>query len=224
MPGPWARWLAGRYRDAPNIVWSMTPEAKPEFVPILRELAAGLREGDGGRHLITFKPDPAPYSSSFIHAEKWLDFDSMQTWNRVELDLSVRHQGLQPEARQARPHGRRGLRGGLGIWISGHSLVGSPAGVLLLPGRRPSHLRAQRQLAHPSHLEEGPRRARGGANGDSQEDLPGSQGVVVAGPRPIGSCLGRADRRQGAAPGCPAPRTAGGSWSIWATRPLSPST
>ena len=33
----------------PNIVWSMTPEAKPEFVPILRELAAGLREGDGGR-------------------------------------------------------------------------------------------------------------------------------------------------------------------------------
>jgi len=57
----WAKWLAGRYKDAPNIVWSMTPEAKQEFVPILRELAAGLREGDGGRHLVTFKPDPAPY-------------------------------------------------------------------------------------------------------------------------------------------------------------------
>ena len=63
----------------------MTPEAKPEFVPILRELAAGLREGDGGTHLITFKPDPAPYSSSFIHREPWLDFDSMQTWKNVEL-------------------------------------------------------------------------------------------------------------------------------------------
>jgi hypothetical protein len=63
----------------------MTPEAKQEFVPILRELAAGLREGDGGRHLVTFKPDPAPYSSSFIHAEEWLDFNSMQTWNRVNL-------------------------------------------------------------------------------------------------------------------------------------------
>jgi hypothetical protein len=63
----------------------MTPEAKQEFVPILRELAAGLREGDGGRHLITFKPDPAPYSSSFIHDEKWLDFDSMQTWKSVHL-------------------------------------------------------------------------------------------------------------------------------------------
>jgi len=81
----WARWLAQRYQSVPNIVWSMTPEAKPEFVPILRELAAGLREGDGGAHLITFKPDPAPYSSSFIHEESWLDFNSMQTWNSVEL-------------------------------------------------------------------------------------------------------------------------------------------
>jgi len=81
----WARWLAQRYRDVPNIVWSMTPEAQPEFIPVLRELAAGLREGDGGRHLITFKPDPAPYSSSFIQDESWLDFDSMQTWASVEL-------------------------------------------------------------------------------------------------------------------------------------------
>ena len=63
----WARWLALRYKDVPTIVWSMTPEAKPEFIPVLRELAAGLREGDGGSHLITFKPDPAPYTSSFIH-------------------------------------------------------------------------------------------------------------------------------------------------------------
>ena len=81
----WARWVAQRYREAPNIVWSMTPEAKQEFVPVLRELAAGLREGDGGRHLITCKPDPSPYSSSFIHEESWLDYNCMQTWNAVEL-------------------------------------------------------------------------------------------------------------------------------------------
>jgi len=81
----WAKWVARRYKDFPNIVWSMTPEATQEFVPIIRELAAGLREGDGGRHLITFKPDPSPYSSSFIHSEEWLDFDSMQTWTWVEL-------------------------------------------------------------------------------------------------------------------------------------------
>ncbi len=81
----WAKWLGERYKDSPNIVWSMTPEARQEFVPVLRELAAGLHAGDGGRHLVTFKPDPAPYSSSFIHAEPWLDFDSMQTWNGVRL-------------------------------------------------------------------------------------------------------------------------------------------
>ncbi len=81
----WAKWLARRYKDAPHIVWSMTPEAKQEFVPVLRELAAGLHEGDGGGHLITFKPDPAPFSSSFLHDEPWLDFDSIQTWKDVEL-------------------------------------------------------------------------------------------------------------------------------------------
>ncbi len=95
---PWARWLATRYKDVPNIVWSMTPEAKDEFVPILRELAAGLHEGDGGRHLITFKPDPAPYSSSFIHGEDWLDFDSMQTWKDVKLiyPMVTNDYGLKP--------------------------------------------------------------------------------------------------------------------------------
>jgi len=81
----WAQWLAQRYRGFPNLVWSMTPEATDEFVPILRDLAAGLREGDSGAHLITFKPDPAPYTSSYIHNEDWLDFNCMQTWRSVEL-------------------------------------------------------------------------------------------------------------------------------------------
>lgn len=94
----WARWLAQRYRDVPNIVWSMTPEAQPEFVPVLRQMAAWLREGDGGSHLITFKPDPAPYSSSFIHEEPWLDYNSMQTWKSVELisPMVTHDYGLEP--------------------------------------------------------------------------------------------------------------------------------
>ncbi len=95
---PWAKWLAQRYKEVPNIVWSLIPEAKPEFVPILRELAAGLREGDGGAHLITVEPDPSPYSSSFIHGEAWLDFNSIQTWKGIELIYSmVTHDyNLQP--------------------------------------------------------------------------------------------------------------------------------
>jgi hypothetical protein len=81
---PWAAWIAHRYRDVPTIVWSMTPEAKPDFAPVVRELASGLREGDAGRHLVTFKPDPAPHPSGFLHDEPWLDFSVMQTWKWVE--------------------------------------------------------------------------------------------------------------------------------------------
>jgi hypothetical protein len=81
----WARWLSSRYKDIPGIVWSMTPEAKEEFIPVLRELASGLYEGDKGSHIITFKPDPSPFTSSFLHNESWLDFNSMQTWKSVNL-------------------------------------------------------------------------------------------------------------------------------------------
>jgi hypothetical protein len=82
---PWARWFAARYTAMPNIFWNITPEATDAFIPLIREMAAGIREVDKGRHMITFKPDPSPYSSSFMHREKWLDFDSMQTWKDVQL-------------------------------------------------------------------------------------------------------------------------------------------
>jgi hypothetical protein len=81
----WAKWLGQRYKDVPNVVWALVPEAKPSFLPITRDLADGLREGDGGRHLITVHPDPSPYSSSFLNGESWLDFNTIQTWNAVKL-------------------------------------------------------------------------------------------------------------------------------------------
>ncbi|MFB0522404.1 MAG: DUF4038 domain-containing protein [Candidatus Bathyarchaeia archaeon] len=95
---PWAKWIAQRYKNVPNIIWSMTPRANQEYVPILRELAAGLQEGDGGFHIIYFKPDPAPYSSSFIHKEPWLAFNSIQTWKSVNLiyPMVTKDYGLKP--------------------------------------------------------------------------------------------------------------------------------
>jgi hypothetical protein len=81
----WGKWIGRRYRNAPNIVWTMTPEAKDWSVPVMSGLIAGLREGDGGRHLVSAKPDPAPFSSSFYQAEPPLDFNAMQTWNAVRL-------------------------------------------------------------------------------------------------------------------------------------------
>lgn len=74
----YARWISRRYRDVPNIVWTMYPRAQREYLPVLRALAAGLREGDDGVHLITVHPDPSPTSSSFIHEEEWLDFNMSQ--------------------------------------------------------------------------------------------------------------------------------------------------
>jgi len=86
---PYARWVAERYADLPNIVWTTYPEAKEEYVPVVREVVAGLREGDGGAHLITLHPDPSPASSSFIHDEEWLDFNMIQPWQRPELVYSM---------------------------------------------------------------------------------------------------------------------------------------
>lgn len=80
----YAKWIARRYRDVPNIIWTTYPKAEQEFVPVVRELAAGLQEGDGGAHIISVHPDPSPASSSFIHNESWLAFNMIQTWARYE--------------------------------------------------------------------------------------------------------------------------------------------
>jgi hypothetical protein len=75
----WARWVANRYRDVPNLIWSMYPRATDAYIPVCQELAAGLQEGDGGAHLISVHPDPSVASSSFMHDEPWLAFNMIQT-------------------------------------------------------------------------------------------------------------------------------------------------
>ncbi len=37
----WARWIAERYRDVPNLIWSMYPRAEPEYTPLMREMSCG---------------------------------------------------------------------------------------------------------------------------------------------------------------------------------------
>ena len=94
----YTRWIAHRYQDVPHIVWSMYPRAEPEYVPVCQALAAGLQEGDGGRHLITVHPDPSPASSSGLYQEPWLAFHSIQTWKDVDLIYPMVRQdcALQP--------------------------------------------------------------------------------------------------------------------------------
>ena len=77
----WAKWLAGRCKNSRNIVWSMYPHADSSSMAVVRATVKGLREGDGGTHLVTMHPDPSPTSSSFMHTEPWLSFNTLQTWN-----------------------------------------------------------------------------------------------------------------------------------------------
>jgi hypothetical protein len=85
----WGAWVGRRYRETPNVLWSMFPTAKESYLPVVRELAAGLAEGDGGRHPITVHPDPAPASSSWIHDEPWLAFNTLQTFKSDVLNYRM---------------------------------------------------------------------------------------------------------------------------------------
>ena len=77
----YGRWLGRRYKDAPNVVWVNGGDRIPTgFDDVFRELARGLREGDGGAHLITYHPCGWRSSSQFFHDEDWLDFNMIETW------------------------------------------------------------------------------------------------------------------------------------------------
>lgn len=74
-------WLGTRYKDAANIVWILGGDRIPTgFEETTRQLADGLRTGDGGSHLITYHPCGGRSSSQFFHNETWLDFNMIETW------------------------------------------------------------------------------------------------------------------------------------------------
>jgi len=85
----WARWLAARYRNASNIIWSMYPHADTASSKILNEIIQGLKEGDESRHMVTVHPDPSPASSSFFSPASWLSFNTLQTWNSGYINYSM---------------------------------------------------------------------------------------------------------------------------------------
>ena len=75
----YAHFLADRYKDA-DIVWILGGDRAIENEQqknVMRELAAGLREG-GSRQPITFHPCGANGSSRWLHGESWLDFNMRQ--------------------------------------------------------------------------------------------------------------------------------------------------
>jgi hypothetical protein len=72
--------LGRRYRDYPNIIWMLGGDRKPEgYETVWEAMAKGLREGDGGKHLITYHSTGETSSSQWFHKAGWLDFNTIQS-------------------------------------------------------------------------------------------------------------------------------------------------
>lgn len=75
------KFLGQRYAWA-SIVWVLggdrIPEEPEDFV-IINAMAAGLQEGDGGRHLISYHPQGRHSSANFFHDTPWLSFNMHQS-------------------------------------------------------------------------------------------------------------------------------------------------
>jgi Protein of unknown function (DUF4038)/Putative collagen-binding domain of a collagenase len=78
--GGWTRWLAHRYKDAPNIIWTMYSALDPSSFPMVRASVNGLKEGDAGSHLVTLHPEGVAGSSSVVPADLSLNtFQSLSS-------------------------------------------------------------------------------------------------------------------------------------------------
>jgi hypothetical protein len=77
----YCEWLANRYKDKP-IIWILGGDRAVENDnqrTIIRAMAAGLKKGDGGKHLISFHPQGDTNSSDFWPDEPWLDIHMFQS-------------------------------------------------------------------------------------------------------------------------------------------------
>lgn len=77
----YGRWLGQRYKERNNIIWIMggdRPVENDRHRDVYTAMAEGIREGDGGSHLITFHPSGGQTSSKWFHDAKWLDFNMWQ--------------------------------------------------------------------------------------------------------------------------------------------------
>ena len=77
----YGRFLGKRYKDK-AIIWILGGDRSVTNAgerAVLDAMAAGLAEGDGGRHLKTFHPVGPGMSSLQLHNASWLDFDMYQS-------------------------------------------------------------------------------------------------------------------------------------------------
>ncbi|NLO37647.1 MAG: DUF4038 domain-containing protein [Clostridiaceae bacterium] len=80
----YGKWIAGRYRDQPNIIWMLGGDRplEAQHRAIIDAMAAGIREADPN-HLITFHPPGGRDSTDFLADAAYIDFHASQTGHDV---------------------------------------------------------------------------------------------------------------------------------------------
>lgn len=92
----YGEFLGKRYRTLP-LIWITggdRPIRSERDLDVIRATAEGLRAGDAGEHLITFHPGGGRTSSTDLHREEWLDFNTLQsghTSGRFWNDRMIEH-------------------------------------------------------------------------------------------------------------------------------------
>jgi hypothetical protein len=86
----YARFLANRYKNQPNIVWVNGGDVRgDDSIKIWNTIGNTLKKWDPN-HLITFHPFGRTQSSKWFHQEAWLDFNMFQSGHRsYEQDTSA---------------------------------------------------------------------------------------------------------------------------------------
>ncbi len=77
----YGQYLGNRYKNSPNIIWILGGDRPIEsdlHRQIITGMVTGLKEGDGGFHLISFHPTGGSGSSQYFHNDQWLDFNMRQ--------------------------------------------------------------------------------------------------------------------------------------------------
>lgn len=79
----YARFLALRYRDRPNVVWINGGDIQGDVVPEIWEAIGSTLRARDPNHLITFHPFGRMQSSKWFHNRDWLDFNMFQSGHRT---------------------------------------------------------------------------------------------------------------------------------------------
>lgn len=94
----YARFLERRYGARPNIIWVLEDDHEPTGrKDMFREMAAGLKEVDAGRHLMTFYPRGWRSYSEWFHCDAWrrLRLHLRRQWQSLHCQPVQNHEGYR---------------------------------------------------------------------------------------------------------------------------------